>query len=625
MIDVIKEYLVSLGMSVDKKSFDEANKTMQTLEKGVKSSAGSIVKSFTIAGAAMASAMVTATIGIASFLGSLAKADLENEKFARRMWMSKETATELNNTLKAMNATVEDLYLSPELLRNFQQLRSTIAEMKPPPEFQQQMKTIRSITLEFQRMRLEMTYGLQWIGFYLFKYLEGPIKNIKGGLQGFNDSITKSMPHWTKNVAQFLSWIGRLGIAMVKGGRDVLRIFDELADHIPQKLKVIGIAVAALGLIIKSGPIGVAMTLITSLLLLLDDFYTYLEGGESALAPMWKKLQGFYNLLKDTGVIKRFGNAIDGAARTAEEGLEKVWNWLVSLYNKFEDNGSIENFGKGIETNFGTAIQMVKDFGSWVEKVFDKLNSDGTLSGLEDSFVSLGKEIAEDYKSLAEFIQKIYGLEETKELLQWIGDFFSGTLKVALESLKFSIDNMVNGIKMAKALLSGDDEALNKAWEERKELTSQTFDKVKGGLNSLFGDAPEPAPANTTESSKQTDKLNTSVNNLPKGMEPSFKKALNESEVVKGFRGFNQDMNKGFNLLAMAINPDVFQQYQDMSTGNLPNSYMYTTNATSNQTVIKNENKPVFYISSTDPKNAAQEVEQRWSGMNIRSVRGVYG
>ena len=194
MIDVIKEYLVSLGMSVDKKSFDEANKTVDALEKGVKISAGSIAKSFTIASATIVTAMVTATVGIATFMSSLATADLESEKFARRMWLSKETAAELNYTLKAMGSTIEDLYLSPELMRNFQQLRATIKDMRPPPEFQSQMKTIRSIQYEFQRLKLESTYALQWIGFYLFKYLEGPIRNIKSGLGGINDSVTKSMP-----------------------------------------------------------------------------------------------------------------------------------------------------------------------------------------------------------------------------------------------------------------------------------------------------------------------------------------------------------------------------------------------------------------------------------------------
>ncbi|QDX92071.1 hypothetical protein EEL30_06625 [Brevibacillus laterosporus] len=619
MIDVIKEYLVSLGMSVDKNSFNEATKIIQTAEQGVKSFAGSTIKRFGLAGTAVVGTLAAANAGIATFLGSLAKADLENEKFARKMWISKDTAEELNSTLKVMGATIEDLYLSPELLSDFKQLRSTISEMKPPPEFQNQMKTIRSVQFEFQRLRLESTYALQWIGFYLFKYLEGPILNIKNGMRSFNNSITKSMPKWTKNIAQFLSWIARLGIAFYKGGRDVFKMFSKLGEHIPRSLKIIGAALLGLSVILRMGPFGIIFSILTGILLLLDDFYTYLEGGESAFEPFWKKLQSIYKLLKDNGVIKQFWDEFDSGMRKAGAGVKKTWEWLVRLYNKFEENGSLRNFKQGIETNFSTAKTIIKDYSSWVTKVFEDLNKEGKLSGLEESFIKLGKEISEGYVAVSKFVEKLYGLEETKEVFQWLGDFLENTLKYILDKINDTLQAVTYSLKSARAFLTGDDELQEEA--NKEFLGDDPHEKRPIGLGRM-----KPADAlrdlKSQMPSTQDAKLESSVNNLPRNLEPSFKKALNESEMVKGMRGFSQDLKTGFNLLTATMNPDIMQYYQGMSAGAYANSYMYTANATS-QTTIKNENKPVFYINSTEPKVAAQEVNNQWNN-NFRSMRNPF-
>ncbi|WPS86462.1 hypothetical protein SMD22_18390 [Brevibacillus halotolerans] len=619
MINVIKEYLVSLGMSVDKNSFNEASKTIQAAEQGIKSFVGSTVKGFALAGSAAVGTLVSANAGIATFLSGLAKADLENEKFARKMWISKDAAQELNSTLKVMGATIEDLYLSPEMLNDFKQLRSTINEMKPPPEFQNQMKTIRSVQFEFQRLRLESTYALQWIGFYLFKYLEAPILNIRNGMRSFNNSITKSMPKWTKNTAQFLSWIARLGIAFYKGGRDVFKMFSKLGEHIPLTLKIIGAALIGLSAILRMGPFGVIFSILTGILLLLDDFYTYLEGGESAFGPFWKKLQSIYKLLKDNGVIKRFWDEFDSGIRKAEAGVKKTWDWLVGLYNKFEENGSIRNFKQGIEENFSTAKKTIKDFSSWVTEVFEDLNKEGKLSGLEESFIKLAKEISEGYLAVSKFVDKLYGLKETKEMFQWLGDFLENTLKYILDKINDSIKTVTYSLKTARAFLTGDDKLQEEA---NKELLGDDQPEDRSIRLRRLKPADALRDLKSQMPSAQDAKLESSVNNLPKNLEPSFKKALNDSEMVKGMRAFSQDLKTGFNLLAVTMNPDIMQYYQGMSAGAYANSYMYTANATS-QTTIKNENKPIFYINSTEPKVAAQEVNNQWNN-NFRNIRNPF-
>jgi len=633
--EIVKSYLVSLGFSVDQKSFEVADKAIDALETGVKRFAGTAMRQFALAGTSIVGALATANIGIATFLGSLAKADLEVEKFATRMWISKDAAAEINNTLKAMNATFEDLYLSPELLRNFQQLRATINEMKPPPEFQSQMKFIRSIQFEFQRMRLEGMYALQWIGFYLFKYLEGPIREIKNSLSDFNDAVTKSMPSWTRVIAQVLSWFVRLGAAAIQAGKDVLQMFASLSERIPASAKIIGAALLGLAIAIHSPFLGFSL-IIGGILLLLDDFYTYLRGGESALEPLWKMLQNFFQTLKDTGAIDQLGKAFDRTFQSIDSAIRAVFDWLVRLSEKTKELGFLDALERSWSSTFGLLYQIVSGLWRWISSFFADLNREGILSGLIDAIINLGKEIFDTIGWVADLVSKFLEMEEVQTVLEGIGNFISGTFKFAIETVARIIDRIANSIKIIRSWLSGDDAALAQAEKEQEEIRQkeQAYSdfyggKIKDFLKFMFVDANAPNPFLSdmaTAESKEAEKINASINNLPKGLEPAFKKALNESEIMKGFRIYSQDLKTGFSLLASAINPQVFERYQSLATGTYLSSYMYATN--SNQTIIRNENKPVFHIKSTDPKAAAQEVNQTWSSwsaMNIRNLRPVNG
>lgn len=595
MIETIKSYLVSLGINLDQKTFDKAENAMESLEEGAESFSKTVVKSFAAAGAAIIGTIASVNVAIAKFLGNLAQADLENEKFATQMWISKDAAAELNNTLKAMGATIEDLYLSPELLRNFQELRSTISEMRPPAEFGNQMKFIRSIKLEFQRLKLEATYALQWIGFYLFKYLEGPLRDIKTGFGNFNDAIIKSMPDWTRRIAQVLSWFVRLGHTIIQLGRDIFQFLDRIGDMIPMKLKVIGGALLALGLIIKSGPLGIMIFLLTSALLLLEDFYTYLRGGKSAFEPLWRRLQEFYQVLKDTGVIDRLKQAFLAALDMISRAIYMVGDALIWLF----DRG--------------------KEVSAWLYEFFAELNKNDLLSGLLTSLGDFGKEILNLVEWVGGLIAKFFELEQVKSILQGVGDFLKDTFMVALENVKAMLDKITATMEIVRTYFSGDEAGLEKALKKAEDANNRQTQanvayagKVGGAINYALFDENAPNPYGSNNA------------NIAKEVEPSFKKALDSSELAKGLRTYSQDLKSGLNLLAMSINPEVYDRYQAMSTGTYDSSYAYSN--TSNQTIIRTENNPTFYITAPTPQATAQEVNAKlipYQGINIRNIRPV--
>lgn len=257
--------------------------------------------------------------------------------------------------------------------------------MAAPKEYQDQMQYVRSISLEFTKMKLESTYALQWIGYYFIKYMQGPITNIKNTLASINDIIVKTMPSWTKVIAQVMSWFAQMGIDIVRVFTDIGRGLSEVSQLIPNKVKMIGGAIAGIAMIIRSGPMGALIAIFSAAILALDDFYAYLDGGESKLAPLWKKLLEFYKSLKDSGAIDAFKKHISDGFKAVEKVIGNVVNFirfhLKDIEGFFKSVGQViigilkwlidtivtmfKNIGKVIQSNkelWKNLIQIIKDF-----------------------------------------------------------------------------------------------------------------------------------------------------------------------------------------------------------------------------------------------------------------------
>jgi hypothetical protein len=415
-LDIIKEYLVSLGFEVDKPTFDKSQQSIKSMDKAVSDFSGSAIKNFAktgssalknfaIAEVAVSSFFVAANVGIAKYISGLAEADLKNEMFARKMWMSKDNAIAYKNSLSALGADIQDLYLSPELLQKFNQLRQQAFTMETPEEYSNQMKNIRSIIFEFQRLKLEASYAMQWIGYYLYQYLEKPITEIKEKLADFNDKLTLHMPQWTKQVAQFVSWFVRLGEAGVWG---IQRLWDAFNQLSPKTKEAGGVMLGFFALL-KSGPIGWIIAGLTTLLLLLDDYKTYQEGGKSLFAGQWEALDKFKNGLKDNEDFNKLSKAFDDATESFNEFLTTISRdrILVTLRaNLWSIGHSVTSIFDGVSKDLG-----FKNFFDMLEKtgikVLEKVNAavggiagalktiDGILHGdskkTEEGAVQFGK------------------------------------------------------------------------------------------------------------------------------------------------------------------------------------------------------------------------------------------
>lgn len=546
-------------------SYDKAKAAMSDAEKSVTKYAGNAVSSFAAAGVAVTTFVAAANIGIAKFLSSIAKADLENQKFARQMWTTEENAKSLKTSLDSMGASLQDLYYSPELLQNFMKLRQQATRMGPPDEYKSQMKYIRSIGFEFQRLKLEANYAMQWIGYYIFKYLEAPIKQFKVGIKGVNDTIEKSMPQWTKQVAQIISWFGRLGIAAVKAGEAIGKLFKSL----PQETKIAGSAMLGFFTLLKMGPIGWIIAGLTGILLLLDDFTTYKNGGESALGWLWKDLESKKGLFAEDGPI--------GILKSI---LESIWETLTKIgkdfiegldWNKTKDNlGELGLALLGIVNSLTQIVKMVADTGV---------------------FVLFGKIVGTVFKGLTEAVKAIRADLE----------FIVNTFKIGpVEALKkFKGDMVAN-------------------WDKGKKENPEEWSSLTSKLNPFIG---------YNEWIRKNDPIGNFIKDLGGYAEggritsPTIAKigeGGNDEFVIpinQTSRAMSLWRQAGEALGALRSNPYA----QQMAYSKVDHIYP-TTNVTSKTSISLS---PTYKIYGSEPTLTARAVERSNDAIIMRNLQGV--
>ena len=305
--ETLKEYLVALGFSVDQTQYNKFKNTLDSLDKLVEKHTDGMARNYAKAGFAVVGALTSITGAVVGLMDKIAMADLGYQKFALRMYMNADAAKQLKIATDALGESIQDIAWMPELRQRYFSLLGDQRRMALPGDFESQMRYLRDIRFEFTRMKMEATYSLQWIGSYLFRYLAEPITGIKGGLKGLNDYIIEKMPEWTNKVAQWLTQIINLGASAWRALKDIAHGFKMIWDILPplgKELVLLGGIVTA---IFMAGPFGRAFLLLSGILLLLDDFYAYLDGRKSSktLAPIW-------NILLE--MLDKVGKAAETAA-----------------------------------------------------------------------------------------------------------------------------------------------------------------------------------------------------------------------------------------------------------------------------------------------------------------------
>ena len=405
MSNILEEYLVRIGAEVDKDAFAGAASAINNLA-GLLGKLGAILK---YGGIVVGIAKITESI--VDNVKAVAAADMEYQKLAQSMWVTKSTAKTLSVVMKTMGASQEDIAWVPELREQFFRLRQEMAELSTPGDADNQLRWIREIGYDIQSLQLKLKMLKEWIVYYLIKDLQPYIKEFQDFIKWLNAKFGKSLPELARKIASILSSIARVAISVVKALKWLFEGIYNFIDALPSKTKALVAVFAAVGAAIMASPFGLMIATIGMALIMLEDFFGYLEGRESSrtLAPLWKWLTD-----ADNPVVR----LIDHIKEVIAFILEKMTELFTNVFNDERQEQlktTVKTVAKGVadiaeglaslvENVFGKKYPTVKKFwdffiyavGKVVDKVLTLTNSMGHLMR------ALGKAMQGDFKGARE-------------------------------------------------------------------------------------------------------------------------------------------------------------------------------------------------------------------------------
>lgn len=355
MSNILEEYLVRIGAEVDKDAFAGAAKAINNLS-GMLGKLGSILKY-----GAIFAGLAKVTEAVIDNIKAVASADLEYQKLAQSMWVTKDTAKTLSVVLKTMGASQEDVAWVPELREQFFRLRQEMAELSTPADADNQLAWIREIGYDVQSLQLKLKMFKEWVVYYLIKELQPYIKEFQDFVRWLNDKFGKNLPTIARKVASVLASVVRVTMSLVKALKWVFEGIYNFIDALPGKTKALVAVFAVVGAAIMAGPFGLMMMAIGTALIMLEDFFGYLEGRESSetLKPLWKWLTDENNPLRR--LLEKL-----------EEGIAFILEKLTELFEKVFTEERQENLKKTVANIAKGVAEIAEGLATIVEKIFGK-------------------------------------------------------------------------------------------------------------------------------------------------------------------------------------------------------------------------------------------------------------
>lgn len=325
--EVIKDYLVRLGFETQapvqvQKALREIEASLDKLAKN---------KSTVIWAKGMAvyaGAIATVIASTAGLLKKVAQTDMQYEKLALRMHMTKESAKQLTIAQKALGASIEEIAWNPEIRQQYHELRKQIASSSPPSkEFGAQMQMIRSIIFEVTKMKTLMISATEWISYHLAKMFKNDLKKLKKWFKTSNEWLRKNLPIWTKWIANFIGGVAILAKGFVTIGKGVFDVLKSIFNILPDGAAAFIALGTAIAIAFMKNPV---LATIGALLLLLQDFFIWKWGKDNnkevkvAFGDLWQTVDNTFSHIKPAMI-----------------DLQNVFKDLLSMPGKYTKDWSL--------------------------------------------------------------------------------------------------------------------------------------------------------------------------------------------------------------------------------------------------------------------------------------------
>ena len=397
----LKEYLVKLGWDVNELGLAKANSKIDSFKDKLMGLGNGMVGNFAKAGLAVFSFIGTTNLAFAKLLTKVSEADLATERFARRMWTTEENARSFLAALDAMDASYEDIfYMTPEEYNRFIELKNLGQSLQAPKGLQDGLKLIRDINYEFDRLKVIANYATQWVSYYLTKYLGGDLNNIKESLQSFNNWIIEKIPTATQKIALFFTIMFKLAKTAATTISNLIGLFEKFWNSLSSGAKRTAGVITGFVALLAMGPIGLFIAGLLTILALLDDFYTWQNGGKSAYGDTWEKLSNMFSDTDTSGLddlLDKGGKLLEtlGDVGTA---LFDLGGDLIDFLDDLGFFGAAWQIVTGILEGAVDLLQTIADLILVITGNFDKLSDDSIFRKVikfdENGDVKIGKTAA---------------------------------------------------------------------------------------------------------------------------------------------------------------------------------------------------------------------------------------
>ena len=333
--NVIKEYLVSLGFSLDSNSLTRALDSINLSEGRLSSVTSKFTSSLAKGVTAILTFVSAAVVGVGKLVTSVADADMVTQNAANAMYMNAGAYTLMENAVTSLGYSMNELNTiarNPELTNRFAELVELGKNTAAPQELSSLLKQVRDVTFEFDKMQVIMRNGIRQIVYYFLKYLGGDLGDMQQSLANFNKKLQENLPKIANAIAKVLYIIYRVGKAIYyvisTVGKFILSIFSFMRKF-PNTFKVFIGTIAAI-LLVLNPILTLILVGISAIILLIDDYMTWKRGGNSLLGDKWSGFDSF--LSKANEVATFIFNGIEKAVTRIINDLKPFFQWMYDIF-----------------------------------------------------------------------------------------------------------------------------------------------------------------------------------------------------------------------------------------------------------------------------------------------------
>lgn len=458
---LIDEFLIALGVKADTKKVEEFDKAMDGVADSADKTEGAMARAYEAT-----DGFVSGIEGIMGVLGFF-------------------TGT-LGAAWGVFHGTImelEDLIKEEKLLTEV-----TKKQLEQQKKYKESVETLGK---RFQSLKVELAFGflptMQKMIDSLDKFLKVNKDAIVNGILAFLKAITSVMGA-IGNFARFIDMI----VTKVIGWKATLMILG--AAFLWLKRAAILAFVAS--------PLGLFLLALGAIVLLVDDFMTYMEGGESLLGPFWEKMIGWVNKAKD------IWNGFSEEAKSAIKSIGIAFALLLPMFGGLI--GTLKILGTTfamvgklmLATPYGIAITLI---GILIYFIIDLVK---WLNGGESQFASFWQAIADGWNAIVNSVS-----EAMEAVVRVFSEAWNDSKAALLEVIAAMVSSVKGFVDDVASFFGGIYDSIVKPFSDAFEWVSNKWQGLKGlfsgGINANVNMGDRQAAGVGANNSRVVNSTNT--------------------------------------------------------------------------------------------------------------------